>query len=121
MNALFILYLGCIKVSILLLYLRIFGSCHRLRRSEYGVISLVAGYSVAAFFPALLECRPREKRWTGGPGYCINADALAVTSCAVNILTDFLILILPMPCVWLMRLPLRQKLTISVLFAAGSL
>ncbi|KAI9892672.1 MAG: hypothetical protein M1814_001366 [Vezdaea aestivalis] len=40
---------------------------------------------------------------------------------AINIFTDFLILLFPMPIVWKLQIPKRQKLALCGVFAAGTI
>ncbi|KAI9790932.1 MAG: hypothetical protein M1816_004693 [Peltula sp. TS41687] len=55
------------------------------------------------------------------PGKCINVLAAGVAGSVINIFTDFVILLLPMPMVWRLRLPMRQKIAVIGIFATGAL
>jgi hypothetical protein len=52
---------------------------------------------------------------------CINVGQLFIGHAVVNIVTDFAILLLPIPAIWRMRLEIRQKAIVSVIFLIGSL
>lgn len=87
-----------------------------------GVIVFLIVLTIAGFFGSIFSCKPVAKRWTPNmKGSCIYLPHLAVTSCVLNIITDFLILILPMRPVWQLQLATKQKLMILGIFATGSL
>ena len=46
---------------------------------------------------------------------------LAITLSAINIVTDFYILFLPIPAVWRLQAPLGKKIGISAVFLTGIL
>ena len=67
-------------------------------------------------------CTPRRKIWNPPiNGHCFSLEAPMQASAVFNVFSDFLILILPMPCVWRLQLPLKKKILITMIFAAGLL
>jgi len=116
-----------IKLSILLQYLRIFVP------SRTGNLVLFVGihvciwsnlvYDLAHVIFMIALCSPREKIWKPWlhTGHCLNANALYLASGFFNIISDFAILILPMPCLWKLQVPLRKKNFVTTIFAAGLL
>ncbi|KAL9615041.1 MAG: hypothetical protein Q9167_000464 [Letrouitia subvulpina] len=52
-------------------------------------------------------------------GTCINIKALLLSTAVLNIATDILILVLPMPIVWHMSIPKAQKIAVSFIFLMG--
>ena len=70
----------------------------------------------------ILQCVPRTKIWDAfAEGRCINVNAAFVTTAAVNVISDLSILFLPLFCVWRLQISVRQKMGVSVMFAAGIL
>jgi hypothetical protein len=54
------------------------------------------------------------------PGtHCIDLVALYVSTAPINIITDIAIFLLPMPILWRMRLPRKQKIILLLVFGAG--
>jgi hypothetical protein len=77
-------------------------------------------------FPWLdLQCTPISGAWTNWEGsvqaQCMDANALAWASAAVNIFFDFVILILPLPELMRLVMPWEQKMRILLVFGLGSL
>ena len=55
------------------------------------------------------------------PGHCFNPNASYKASGVFNVLSDFAILIVPMPTVWNLQMPMRKKLLVMGVFATGFL
>lgn len=110
------------KLSILLQYIRIFVPTHR-SAIYYWIVVLI--WSNALFYVAdtlveIFQCVPRAKIWDPTmPGRCVNVNIAFVTTAAVNVVSDFSILLLPLGRIWQLQMPTRRKLTISAVFAAG--
>ncbi len=54
-------------------------------------------------------------------GHCFEGDASYKASGVFNVLSDFAILVLPMPTLWNLQMSLRRKLLIMGVFATGFL
>lgn len=109
------------KISILLLYLRIFPN-KSFRKAVYGLLVFVIGYAVASITATTFQCTPVARTFDHDiPGTCINNTAFWYANAGANILSDFAILALPMPVVNSLHLPRRQKLGLMVVFALGGL
>jgi len=61
--------------------------------------------------------------WSNTPesGHCINVEWFYRAMAIPNTLTDGLILALPMPLIWRLQLPKRQKIALCGVFLLGSL
>ncbi|KAF2262580.1 hypothetical protein CC78DRAFT_545766 [Lojkania enalia] len=119
-----------IKLSILSLYGRIF---HRttgwFTPTLYISASFIFLYTIPSVFTYLFRCLPIESLWTDlGPQRkisCINFQAGADTQAVIiafgtiNILTDWWVLLLPLPVVINLQLEKRAKWSICSLFLIG--
>lgn len=92
------------------------------RWSVYGVLFLVAGYNLAIMLVILFGCAPFAKSWdhTMLEGTCVNRPAVYICTAGLGILSDLILLIMPLPMVLRSRIPRRQKAGLVVLFAIGS-
>ncbi|MCJ1318125.1 hypothetical protein MMC15_003452 [Xylographa vitiligo] len=52
---------------------------------------------------------------------CINSVAITVTQGCTDIGTDIVISCLPMPLVWSLHMPMRQRITLAGIFLLGGL
>ena len=113
--------LTCTKVSILLQYLRFFVT-KTARRACWAVMAIVGSYGLVALFGTCFMCVPVSYFWNKTiSGHCMNAMAFWFTNAAMNIATDLTILILPMPVLYNLNLPTKQKRLLMGVFAFGIL
>ncbi|OKP14896.1 hypothetical protein PENSUB_5207 [Penicillium subrubescens] len=110
------------KISILLFYARIFTTTNfRILAGMVGAIVLAHGISV--FFAAIFQCLPVQYAWDKNipGGSCFDQQAFYRYVSPPNILTDVLILIMPLPFVWRLHTRLTQKLALTGVFILGGL
>ncbi|KAL1844454.1 hypothetical protein VTK73DRAFT_2523 [Phialemonium thermophilum] len=101
------------KLAILVLYHRIdpamlFPYCLPL------IGASVVAYTVVCSAVLAGPCNPSHV----GSGTCLNNVALA--QAVLNIVTDAVLIVVPVPMVYRLHMPLRQKMTVAVLLAVGS-
>ncbi|KAI1851326.1 hypothetical protein JX266_003401 [Neoarthrinium moseri] len=108
------------KISILLLYLRIFVQ-RWFRTACYVLSSIIAAYMIAAFFASVFQCTPVARAWNKTiPGTCISITTNWYANASFSIATDFSILALPMQPIYSSNLKPKQKIAVMGLFAFGS-
>ncbi|CAN9177390.1 unnamed protein product [Alternaria alternata] len=101
------------KLSLLALYYRL-NPDRKVQASIYALAVLVTGYSLAITIVAAGPCNPR----THTDQKCLT-DLNLFMAC-INIITDFLILCLPIPMLRALQLPIKQKVLLGLVFALGS-
>ena len=109
------------KVSILLLYLRVF--VNRIARVGcYVAMALVVGTCISYVIVASLQCFPFRYQWnkTIPGGRCFNIEAYYQSTSAPNIFTDALMLILPIPTILEVKASLSRKVGLAFVFLTGS-
>jgi len=110
------------KMSLLFLYQRIFGVIRPFRIALFISGFCVMGYWIACTVLAFTGCHPVTKNWDKTvPGGCVDLIAFFRWNGICNLLIDFLILCLPMPMVWRLRITVKQKIVLSAMFALGLL
>ncbi|KAK6007013.1 hypothetical protein QM012_006021 [Aureobasidium pullulans] len=111
-----------IKMSILMLYRRLF-PIENFRYLWWMCAFCTVGYGLGAIFSSLFACVPVRANWdlTIAASRCINKQAFYLGNGVMNIITDLMILALPIPIVWRLTLELRQKIILSVVFTLGSI
>ena len=79
-------------------------------------------FYVAHNFTLIFQCNPIAKGWIPSlPGVCMNQVSLLESSGPFNIISDFLIFLLPLSSIWQLKLPVRTRLGIVSAFAVGLL
>lgn len=109
------------KASILMLYRRIFTLNLKAFRICWWIsVSLVLAYFVAIIIIACTQCTPISRLWSlTAP--CQTSFVPAAIFGSINALTDLIILTLPLPMVWGLHLPRKQKIAVSATFLLGVL
>jgi hypothetical protein len=114
--------LGFIKVSALSLYLRLTPNVN-FRRIAGLMVTVVICQSLSNVTTCIFQCSPVEFIWNKSlpGGRCIDINAFYLANAALNILTDFLTYTLPMPMLWKLKLPRRQKIGLCGILGLGGL
>lgn len=66
--------------------------------------------------------RPVRAYWELEPKYphtCLNDGAAVFSASVVNIVTDFMATVIPMPLIWNLKLPARQRIAVMSIFGLG--
>ncbi|KAK5658438.1 hypothetical protein OQA88_1827 [Cercophora sp. LCS_1] len=116
--------LYCSQVSIMLLYVRIW-NFPWVRRAAYILLAGVLIYNTLVMVMVLTACVPLRAWWDfelqfdpDKPAYC-HKKGVFWANTYLHIIFDFLVYLLPMPVIFQVRFPTRQKVLLFVLFAFG--
>ncbi|OBT41709.1 hypothetical protein VE00_07821 [Pseudogymnoascus sp. WSF 3629] len=113
--------LGFVKSSIIVQYLRIFVD-RRMRTICWSLLVVVTLYSLITVFLAAFTCYPVHFFWDAnavGPHTCLDQKSLWFANASLNIVSDIVVLICPMPALRKLQLPKRQKIGVMLVFALG--
>lgn len=80
------------------------------------------GSSVGFLLALLLACRPMAAAWNPlvPDAECLDRPVIYVAAAAVAVVTDLLLIVMPMPTVMSLNIPTRQKVGVVGLFAVAS-
>lgn len=110
---------GLFKISILLLYRRVF-AVRWLRITVDVNVAFITAFTIALVGKDVFACTPIRRQWTPDlPGSCIDLQATYYWASALFLLTDLIILILPQPLVWRLQISRRQKFGLTLIFCLG--
>ncbi|KAJ5591820.1 uncharacterized protein N7459_002189 [Penicillium hispanicum] len=117
-------YMSCIcfiKLSILALYKRLF-STRNMNIAVNAVGLFVIIWTVAIIVTGALQCIPINKYWDSSiQGSCMDTAKFYYGQQIPNILTDLVILLMPLKVVWGLPIGKSQKLLLSGVFLVGGL
>ncbi|KAI0116200.1 hypothetical protein F4776DRAFT_666522 [Hypoxylon sp. NC0597] len=109
-----------IKLCILLGYLRIFKVD---RVTKWGIwvgVTVCSLFYIITFFIDLFRCKPIEAAWNPTiKGTCFSYAAFPWATGIFNVISDFYILLLPLPPILRMNMPLARRLRIASIFGLG--
>ena len=112
-----------VKLSILLLYRRIFATQGFKRTTIYVGLLCLAWFFIAIFMD-LFQCEPFKAAFDVEmlfTDHCIDLQAFYWGISAANLTLDVVLLYLPLHMVWGLQVPRRQKLALSGIFMLGGL
>lgn len=116
--------LGFVKSSIILFYARIF-SVRWFRKLANLMLVIVAIWAISSFFAAMFQCKPISTVWTVLENQfgdkCIHTLAFYYGHSVSDIITDIIILAMPMYPLGKLQLPIRDKLAVGGMFLLGGL
>jgi len=113
--------LGWTKISLLMMYYRIFHIPY-FKKMAWAVGTFVMVWVVTITFLFIFICVPVAKVWYPDlPGKCINQVATWIANAASTIFTDLIILLMPLPPLWGLKLGKREKIGLTAAFGLGSL
>ncbi|KAG9250217.1 uncharacterized protein F5Z01DRAFT_419265 [Emericellopsis atlantica] len=122
LQILWALSLSVSKVSILLLYIRVF-PVTSLMWCACGAIVLIAVWAVGTVIAGLTICQPFAFNWDKTiPGGSCGDQVLSFTITGiVNLITDVMVLALPLPYLVRLQLPTYKKMVLIGVFSIGFL
>jgi hypothetical protein len=89
--------LGVIKASVLFLYLELFPS-DNFRYVTFCVMAFISLITTACIFSFMFQCTPVESAWNTAmwaDRYCVNVVALSSASSALYLVTDIIVVFMP--------------------------
>ena len=110
------------KASLLLLTARLFSIYKRTARC----IRLYVWFLLIAYTPVqiikIFVCWPIAHYWDPSiPGRCLDQPKVFLTDTALAFVTDFIILVIPIPLAWKLNMPPRKKIKVAAMLGAGGI
>lgn len=121
----YVLTVTLVRVSILLLYRRIF-DIRSFRIVTTGLIALCVAWGISICAANIFQCHTiadafRPEVVGALDGRCINLQAMFYGTLGTGFTLDLVILALPFPRIWNLRLERRQKLELTAILGLGGL
>ncbi|OQD80364.1 hypothetical protein PENANT_c036G05631 [Penicillium antarcticum] len=118
-EVLYVFNLVWTKLSILLMYYRIFRFPY-FKTWAYIIGTFVILWVICITFLFIFICVPVQKLWYPDiPGRCINQVSTWIANAVSTIATDVAILLLPIPQVWKLQLRTSEKIAVLIAFSLG--
>ncbi|KAI1178879.1 hypothetical protein F4777DRAFT_575531 [Nemania sp. FL0916] len=114
-----ILSLNLGKLSALFFYVKLFNHKSVVKITRWCIFAVSLG-TIGLVLWQFLFCHPLERMWKwDGLENCGDRKPLYVAVCVWSIFTDLLVLVVPLPIIWKLKIERTQKIRLSWLFAAG--
>ncbi|MCJ1432768.1 hypothetical protein MMC27_002125 [Xylographa pallens] len=117
---LYALAITAAKISVLLLYRRIF-SQGRFRYAIYTVGALCLLWLTIVLFVTFFQCQPVAFAWdhTSQHSTCINLAAMYYGFTVSNMVLDILVTFMPVKLIWQLQVPLKQRALLLAIMLLG--
>lgn len=107
------------KAAILIFYRRIFPQ-KWLHITIWVMLAVDVSYNLASMFATIMQCLPVEHQWdTSVPATCIKYFAVVIYSGVFSVVTDFIILGMPIPLIYTLQISKIKKQELMVVFSWG--
>lgn len=117
--------IGLTKISILFLYVRVFGVWKTFRIACWTMMGIVFAFTISSVVTSIFQCSPVrfafDKTANGGHGSCIDLTKFWYANAGFNIGSDAIIIALPILPVKNLNIPTRSKVALCGVFAVGIL
>lgn len=112
-----------IKMTFLFQFFHIFQYVYRMRIAYIVAMVVVGAWSVSQMLLPLFVCRPIQANWDASvPGtVCIDSIVPTYGNAAGTIMSDIIVLFLPLPTLWSLRLSTSQKWAVLGVFGIGAM
>lgn len=118
---LYVAALGFSKISILMQYLRIFISRGTVI-AIWTCVVCVSGYTLQGLIVGIFQCTPPKAFWDRTvKGTCINQIVYFYLAAALNIATDFAIILIPIPDLRSLHVSRTRRIGLILSFSIGGL
>ena len=110
------------KMTILCLYARVFGVRKHFKWACWAIMFIIAGYLIGALVSQLAGCNPPHKFWDMYvQGSCIDFKRFDIAYGCLNVITDFMLTVLPLHEIWRLFMPIKEKVWASCIFGSAVL
>ena len=108
------------RLAIMLMYIRLFGVSKPFRIATWILLTFVTGYLFCNLLTLIFGCTPIPKYWKPDlPGHCIDLNKADYAYGSMNVGSDFLLFLLPLPMVWQLNLSRKEKFGVFLIFMSG--
>lgn len=112
--------LGMTKTSIALFMVRIFGSNGTFKAGVIVALFIVWAWATSIILECFLLCQPFIYNWdTSIEGHCGNRPAAFMVAGIMNVITDAMVIGLPLPHIWKLKLNMQKKIGLTSVFGVG--
>ncbi|KAJ5700183.1 hypothetical protein N7536_003196 [Penicillium majusculum] len=112
-----------VKIALLAILTRIFAPFRGKVWFIYIFLGCLCCYYTVALIVKIRICGPIPRYWLGDqvPGSCLDQTAALIADSVISVVSDLIILILPLPLTWSLQMSRNRKLRVIGLLGAGGL
>ncbi|KAL8865185.1 MAG: hypothetical protein Q9174_007026, partial [Haloplaca sp. 1 TL-2023] len=124
---LYVVAIALAKLSLLLFLYRIFSVDKRFRIAAWITGAILVIWTIITVFMSIFACRPVKASWDFflylDPNTVCHPQSFEVVNVYgfCNVITDFVLIFMPLPLVWRMQMDRKKKIGVGLVFASGAL
>ncbi|KHN94894.1 uncharacterized protein MAM_07313 [Metarhizium album ARSEF 1941] len=121
-STLYVTSLWAVKIAMVLFYKKLAAPGTRLQTIYNVVLVALVAFWGAIFFNIIFQCYPHDRRWSKDPNYKCDPRQGSINywlTVLLNIMTDVIIISLPISMVLTLQMKLKLKLGVIAIFALG--
>ncbi|KAF1850328.1 uncharacterized protein K460DRAFT_390853 [Cucurbitaria berberidis CBS 394.84] len=111
------------KITLCLFYRRLSPN-PTYQAAVWATIFLCAGAYTGIFFSLIFACKPIAASWNPlllPIAKCSNRGAIYIATAVIGVVTDVMLMGIPVPTIWGLQMPTKQKVGLTAIFAIGSI
>ncbi|KAJ4364604.1 hypothetical protein N0V83_009200 [Neocucurbitaria cava] len=111
------------KISLCIFYQRLSPN-KTFQAAVWSTIFVCAGAYIGIFFSLIFACKPIAASWNPlllATAVCVNRGAIYIATAVIGIVTDVVLIALPIPTIWGLQMPMKQKIGLTAIFGIGSI
>ncbi|KAK5679668.1 hypothetical protein LTS12_029338, partial [Elasticomyces elasticus] len=110
-----------VKVALLSILIRIFSPYKTKVVVIYVFLGALCIYYIIAEVIKIRMCDPIPAYWLGNTAKCFDQQAALIADSVISVVSDFIILVTPLPLTWSLQMSRNKKLRIIGILSAGGL
>lgn len=110
-----------VKLSLLTIIARVFSPYKKTVKGIYVLDGLLILYYSIALIIKIRICWPISAYWEGDTSKCLDQAAVITADSIISVVSDAIILVLPLPLTWSLQLPRNKKLRVAGMLCVGGL
>ncbi|PSN68229.1 hypothetical protein BS50DRAFT_551637 [Corynespora cassiicola Philippines] len=110
-----------VKLCLLTIIARVFSPYKKTVIGIYVFEGFLICYYISQLVVKIRICWPISAYWTGDASKCLDQAAVIMADSIISVISDVIILILPLPLTWSLQLPQKKKLRVAGMLCVGGL
>ncbi|KAF2867495.1 hypothetical protein BDV95DRAFT_445818, partial [Massariosphaeria phaeospora] len=110
-----------VKLSLLTIIARVFSPYRKTVYGIYTLAVLLLCYYISQLVVKVRICWPISAYWEGDASKCLDQAAIIMADSITSLISDLVILVLPLPLTWSLQLPKKKKIRVAGMLCVGGL
>lgn len=110
-----------VKLSLLSIIARVFSPYRKTVQGIYALGIFLICYYISQLVVKIRICMPISTYWSGDTTKCLDQAAIITADSIISLISDMIILVLPLPLTWSLQLPRNKKIRVAAMMCVGGL